>query len=153
MGLADQVTARIPPVTLVQLTRNLPGATTVDTTLLAYAVADVVGDLATYAGVTYDDADARQVAVAVRGVVLTLLSYRGEASYIQSLRDWREQDLKKGLRSVTAGNRLLPVLGGTVLTPTQAAAGEVIRPLTDPTWLSEILPGAGPNGDWQGPQG
>lgn len=153
MGLADQVTARIPPVTLVQLTRNLPGATTVDTTLLGYAVADVVGDLETYAGVIYDDTDARQVAVAVRGVVLTLLAYKGESSALDRLDAWREELRTKGLRRVTAGNRLLPVLGGTILTPTQAAAGEVVRPLTDPTWLSEILPGAGPNGDWQGPQG
>jgi hypothetical protein len=149
MGLADHVTARIPEIVLVQLTRSTPTATTIDTAILGYAVADVVGDLSTYAGVVYDDTDARHVAVSVRGVVITLLAYRGESTALDRLDRWR-QELADGLRRVTHGQRLLP-RSTSPYTPSELPAGATIRPETDPAWLAEILPAAGPGSGWTGP--
>lgn len=146
MGLADRVTARIPEIVLVQLTRSSPTETTIGTDILGYAVDDVVGDLSTYAGVTYDDTDARMVSVAVRGVVITLLAYRGESTALDRLDRWR-QELGTGLRRVTHGNRLLP-RSTSPYTPSTPPAGATIRPETDPEWLAEILPAAGPGRGW-----
>lgn len=151
MGLAAQVISRVPAEKLAQLTNAGPGSTAYDSGILDDAVADVVGDLSTYANVTYDNDDARHVAAAWKGVILTLLAYKADVQSMDRLEQWRES-LKKGLRMVTHGRRLLPKRGGPQYTPSQPPDGAIVRPLTDSSWLAQILPAAGYQQDWQGPQ-
>jgi hypothetical protein len=75
VSLIANVTARFSNQRLVNLTRPDAGhQTTADTTVLGYACTDVEGLIQVYAGVEYDDTDARHVAIACDGVVALLES-------------------------------------------------------------------------------
>lgn len=115
----------------VQLLRELtnpdePADTAVDTAgRLQQAANDVEADFRVYAGITYDDADARHIAVAVVGVVQKLRVYMGQISdAMDAERKWR--DMLVDLSKVTSRNRIMPV-AATNITDEDADAEPAFR--------------------------
>lgn len=132
MALIDEVKARYPDNRLKQLTN--PGdesAAATDDTFLGYSVTDVEAEFEVYAGVAYDNSDARHVPVAVDGVIAKLY-LRGETpgEKAQSLHDDYIERLR-AVGKVTGRNRLKPQTSSQ-LTPTPEKDGtEVVRPWSD----------------------
>lgn len=108
MALLDDVKDRYSDDQLIQLTNNVPGATTVDDTLLGKAVADVEGAFVLYGNVVYDTTDAVHVLVGVEGVVYRLAVFKRENKGAQSDWDtWRSEQMP-ALRMQTHNNRIRP---------------------------------------------
>lgn len=109
MALISEVIARYSPSKLVQLTtQDDTSATTVNMTVLGYAVTDVEGYIEVYAGAAYDNDDARFVALACDGVV-TLLQARKRGLILEQDEGWRRWVTRvKELAEVTGRNRVLP---------------------------------------------
>jgi hypothetical protein len=140
MALSDEVISRYSSARLVQLTRhNNQAATTIDTDVLGFAATDVEADFRILAGVIYDGADARHVAVAVSGVVAKLyLRKEGAGDKAQSLHDAYEARMEQ-LAKVTGRNRIKPRTT-SVLEPTVPDPNVTHRPDTDrPTFDDLVL--------------
>lgn len=76
MALADEVTARYSDQELIELTNPEDGtATTINTTLLGYAVTDVQAEFEIRQIGEYDASDAKHVTVAVEGVLARLKTF------------------------------------------------------------------------------
>ena len=143
MALADEVIARYPASRLKQLTNpNDQAASTVDTTVLGYAVADVIADFLTYCATTFDVTDSRHVSVAVKGVVATL-ALQTEAAGGNAQTDFDKYlDRLKDLARVTGRDRITPRTK-SVLTPTAERLGtETVRPDTDRPDYEDLIPDA-----------
>ena len=141
MALIDRVKARVSTELLAQLTqKDSRQVSTVDDTVLNLAIDDVVADVAVFAGVTYDNDDARHVAYAVRGVLLYLRVNQGrtEGAY-ERLRDWQES-MNRGLRLVTGNNRF-SIKSSSALTPSdEAPGGATVRPYFDERVIDDVVP-------------
>lgn len=149
MPLATHVQNRIQTQLLVELTNpNDRSATTVNATVLGYAVDDVSADLQIYAGVAYVDTDARHVAAAVRGVLLYLRQYAGRATGIYDEIDRWHKMLTEDLRAVAGNNRLLPRTT-SVLDPTDETVNA--RPAFDPeaAWTDLVPDPSGGGGRYE----
>lgn len=147
MPLTAEVIARIPNQRLVNLTNDLPGATVINATILANAAADTEADLETCAGVAYDDNDPRLVAAGVRGVILYLLSYKGESRYEVKLTEWR-QFLTDKLRLVTGNNRVRPRSSSRLTPAEEAPGGTIVRPWFDgEVGFGDLIPDPPPESD------
>lgn len=138
MALSDRVTERYGTQGLVELTN--PGdtsATTADTDRLGYACTDAAADLEIYAGVAYDETDARIVAVAVEGAVYHLRRKLrpGDPANAQLRKEWLEQ--LEGLGRVTGRNRISPRTN-SLLDPTRERADGRVRPDFDRAQLEHM---------------
>ncbi len=143
MALADRVTERIPAQVLTALTAAAPGTTSADTDVLGYACDDVEADLRTWAGITYDETDARHVAAAVAGVVLRLALMKGQAEgAAQRYEDWQKA-LKDGLRLVTHNDRIL----ATTRSPLRPVKETATEPLFNAAWFENLIPNFNRDGD------
>lgn len=110
MALAHEVKARYATVELVQLTQlnSTAAGASIDDTVLGYAVADIQASFEQYAGVAFDDSDARHVAVAVAGVVV-LLQLRKRATVQELDPEWQAWlNRLRELGQVTGRNRIVP---------------------------------------------
>lgn len=143
MPLSTHVTNRIASQRLVELTN--PGstsATTVNTTLLGFATADVEADFRVFANITYDDADARHISAAVHGVVLKLLTWKGEGAFHEQLERWQTW-LRDGLRMVTHNDRIRPESSSTLTPGPEGGETATIRPWFDgETGFQDFIPNA-----------
>lgn len=106
--LATAVQARVPTDRLIQLTRkNSVGSTTVDSTVLEYAVTDAAAQFLISAGVTFDDTNAEHIMLGVQGVMALLSMWNGQEAgekdrfrFVQALERYR---------AVHANARITPV--------------------------------------------
>lgn len=147
MALTDRVTARLSAQRLIELTNpDVPGATAEDTVRLDLAATDTQADFETYAGVVYDDADARHVSVGVDGVIYRLTAAAGlVAPEIEK----RWLDRLAALRLVTGANRITPVTTSSLTASRESTAGGAVRPDFDPDNLGDLQlrPPGGREGD------
>ncbi len=109
MALIDEVKARYATSKLVQLTtQDDTSATSINDTVLGYAVTDVEAYFRTHAGATYDNSDPRFVPIACDGVV-TLLQARKRGLILEQDEAWRRWVGRvQELGQVTGRNRVLP---------------------------------------------
>lgn len=108
--LGDAVTARDTANRLVNLTNanTAPGATSVNATVLAAAVADTVAEFAIKAGETFDEANAVHLRLAIPGVWAFLASYKGQEggnpqmdAFVRSCADYRATRSNKRITPIT----------------------------------------------------
>lgn len=129
MSLVSNVTARYSSQRLVELTNaDDQAATTVDSTVLGLAGTDVEADFAAH-GITYDDSDARHVAVGVEGVIARLTEWMGTDNGSTRLKAYLER-LDK-LRMVTANDRIQPGTGSLYQSTVPGDDGSTVRPPFD----------------------
>ena len=119
MALADDVTNRISTNLLRELTnQGSTSATSVNTTVLGYAVADAGAEFKSETGLDLDSSLASHVAAGVVGVIYYLYSYSGvETSTALKQRQRWERLLLKIDSTEGGGRRLLPSTNST-LSPT-----------------------------------
>lgn len=142
MALTTQVTTRLSTTLLRALTNpDAPSASSVDSTRLAAAATDVEADFRIIAGISYDDSDARHVAVAVAGVVAKL-KLAGSASQDRAQKE-EERFHKRlaDLAKVTSRSRLAPK-STSDLTPSSELpeSGRDVRPDFDRTHFGSMIP-------------
>jgi hypothetical protein len=144
MALIDEVKNRIPNEKLVQLTNpDDPDPTTVDDTLLGFAVSDVEADFKVFGGgITYNNSDDRHVSFAVIGVVRKLQLWKLESAADEKHEAW-QKSIRDRLRLVTGNNRVVPK-SSSDLTPTEEAPdGVTVRPHFDvESTHSDLIPEA-----------
>jgi len=141
VALIDRVKARLPAELLRQLTqKDDRQPATIDDTVLGLAIDDVGADFKVYAGVAYDDADARHVVFAVRGVLLCLRLNQGrtEGAY-ERFADW-QRSLDEHLRLVTGNDRISPKSSSALTPSDEASAGEIVRPYFDERVIDDVVP-------------
>lgn len=81
MALSDDVQNRIPSTRLIELTNPRDSsATSIDTTVLGYAVTDITGDFELLSCETFSDSNPVHVAICVPAVVGKLYEYDGRMS-------------------------------------------------------------------------
>ncbi len=143
MALATRVQNRVRTQLLIELTNpNDKTATTVETTVLGYAVTDTAADFETYAGVAYDDTDARHVAEAVRGVVVRLEVNAGRAK-AERLTEWQDR-MDRMFRLRHGNDRIMPQSSSRLTPQTEAPSGEV-RPWFDlEETFNDLIPNESP---------
>jgi hypothetical protein len=137
--LATAVQARIPETRLIQLTNiNSDSATTVNTTILEYAVTDTEADFKTYAMVDFDSTDARHIRLGIDGVLAFLEANRGQDADQNRLAAWRDRCAE--FAKTTSRARVSPVVApGLPPVPMPNA-----RPTFDPTRFADTQPGFPP---------
>ena len=114
MALKDEVKARFSVQQLANLTNpQNSGISTIDDTRLDKAVADTQADIEIYAGVVYNNADARHVATAIIGVQEYLRMNTGQVSAADSHEKW--QNRVRDLGRVTGRDRILPETNSTLV--------------------------------------
>ena len=123
MALSDRVQERLPAHRLVQLTNGNKSDNSINTTLLGYATGDVEAMLEVYAGVAYDETDARIVAIAVQGVERLLARWKGQNERVDQMWDEWVQMVKNDLRRVTGNNRLRPKTSSLVYPTSENPSG------------------------------
>lgn len=143
MALIDDVQLRISAQRLTELTNHEdPGASAVDLTLLQDVIDDVEADFQIYAGVTYDNTDARMLSMAIMGIIYKLQVYNGQSASQENHFNWR-RDLNERLRLVTGNNRIRPK-STSKLTPRDPSTDDsgTTRPLLDPNGnlADDIIP-------------
>lgn len=107
MPLSTHVQDRYSDQYLVELTNpQNRNATTVNTTLLDNASADVDALFDVYAGVAYDDTDAQHIAVAVEGVIAFLMRRTGQSAAEARIAAWITS--MKDLGKTEGRNRVTP---------------------------------------------
>lgn len=143
MALAAEVTARYPSARLIQLTN--PGdqsAAAVDATVLGLAATDVEADFEVYAGVEYDNSEARHVSVAVWGVISKLAQWsEATGATAIALNDaWIER--LEALAKVTGRDRIA-LSTSSLLTPTTEKPGtDDVPPWSDYPHFEDLRPEA-----------
>jgi hypothetical protein len=134
MALIDEVTDRIGAQRLVELTNpQLPSATTIDTTRLARAVTDTVGEFQRQTGETYDANDAFHVSICVDGVICLLQRRMGVP-----IADTGPCDRFKEALSQFTNVRVAPV---TTATQTPTADDSDGLPFSDDRNTAQFIPG------------
>lgn len=114
MTLAAEVTARLSTQYLTQITNPLaPGITVPDTDRLADACADVAAQFEVRGAGAFDATDAKHIAVAINGVVGTLLQWTGHSSEESQRQLERFEDGLKMLRRVQHANKVAPTTART----------------------------------------
>lgn len=138
MALADDVQARIPTRRLRELTnRDSNNATTVNTTVLGYAVTAVEGAFKTYAGEEYDGSLEQHVGVAADAVVERLKTWAtgtkaGWDAAVQAIKD---------MAQTRARDRVIVETTSQLTPSTEVESGQVVRPkLADPETWDGYLP-------------
>ena len=143
MALADEVEARYPESTLIQLTNpNDQDASAVDATILGLAVTDVQADFLTYTATTYDNSEAQHVAVAVEGVVAKLNMRKEAAGDVAVSKHDKYIERLEILAQVTGRDRITPK-STSVLTPSServAGSTDPVRPDTDRPDYDDLIP-------------
>jgi hypothetical protein len=138
MTLSAEVQARFSAQRLIELTNpdNAP-ATTIDSTRLNNAIADVGADFQIYAGVVLDDTNALHIAVGVQGVEAYLMMRQGVTSEERNklFDKWKER--LKEMSKVGARDRILPQTTST-LEPSEERAGA--KPFFDYQSMSDLVP-------------
>jgi len=143
MALVDQVTSRYPASRLKQLTNpNDQDATTVNATILALAAADVEADFKIYCATTYDNTDARHVAVAVDGVVAKLMGWTEAAGEGSIRRHDAYLDKLRALARVTGRDRISPKTLSPLTPTAEQEDTETVRPDTDRPNFEDLIPEA-----------
>ena len=142
MALSDEVVSRFPSTNprLKQLTNpGVQAASSVNTAVLDLASTDVEADFQTYAGVAYDNTEARHVSVGVWGVIAKL-AMQGEAAGSTAIAlDERWVEKLEALGKVTGRNRVKMSTKST-LTPTpEQQDAETVRPPFDWPIFDDIL--------------
>ena len=138
MALADDIQNRISTQLLTELTNpNDATATTVDTTILGYAISDVTGDFLSY-GITLDSTDASHLAVAIDGVLFRLNSYKGIPANKLETRFYAGLDR---IEQVGPRSHILPVTDSEV-TPSDERPDSIseVRPAFDPDHFGGFAP-------------
>ena len=130
MALEDRVKERVPEQRLINLTNDKRGVTTIDNAILGFAARDTEADLEIFAGVAFDETDKRIVVLAVEGVILHLLKFKGESRFEVKLDAWRT-NLNERLRLVTGNNRIKPKTSSRLTPAVEAPGGEIVRPFFD----------------------
>ena len=109
MALAAEVTGRHSTKRITQLTNpDDQTATTVNATILGYAVTDAEADFLTYAGVEYDNSVAKHVSIGVFGVLAYLRSRMNAAGADADKAISQFQDMLRQLKLTTGNNRITP---------------------------------------------
>jgi len=110
MSLTTAVTDRISSVMLVQITNHdSPSATSLNSTRLAAAVADVEAIFEQEVGVAFDASVAAHVPVGVDGVLATLHQYTGiTGRNVNEIRQRFERGLIRLAQTLGGEQRLLP---------------------------------------------
>ena len=107
MPLSTHVQDRYSSQYLVELTNpQNRGATTVNTTILDNASADVDALFDVYSGVEYDDTDAQHIAVAVEGVIAFLMRRTGQSAAESRITAWVSS--MRDLSRIEGRNRVTP---------------------------------------------
>jgi hypothetical protein len=140
MGLADEFKNRVSLSRQVTLTNpDKMEATTVDSSRLALAVADVQADFEIYCGTVYSDTDARHVSTGVEGVEFKLMMRMIGADPDAIRKAWHER--LHALALVTGRNRIVPATD-SILTPSPEQIGtEEVRPDLDREKFDQFIPG------------
>lgn len=129
MALGTKWQTRVSSAVAISLTNpDSQGQTTVDTDRLAAAVADVGADFQTFAQQTYDDDNARHVAIACMGVTAYLQSY-GAASVSDADRSLtRFREALRQLWRTTAAARRLPATNSPFTRTDEGTNRTTVRP-------------------------
>lgn len=139
MALIDEVQARYSMERLLELTNpDARTATTVNTTRLAYAVADAEAEFASTVGTAFDSSDAQHVALGCQGVLVYLMQYQGLVGdeYGKLRTDWKDQ--LQRLRKTSGANAWAAPQTTSNLNPTREDADQT--PPFDPDNLADWMP-------------
>lgn len=114
MTLAAEVTARLSSQYLTQITNpQAAGITVPDTDRIADACTDVEATFEIRGAGVFDATDAKHIAVAINGVVGTLLTWTGHSSEEAKSRLERFEDGLKMLRRVQHADKVSPTTART----------------------------------------
>ena len=141
MALADEVQARYPAASLIELTNpREPEAVALNATKLAQAVTSVSGWFRIHAQQEPDTTDADHLEVLVDGVISCLQKWGGNASGVRKIKwgDWIESC--HALRGIKVRSRIAPSTNATQ-EPTQPDATQ--KPVFDDSYYDELTPGGG----------
>lgn len=137
MALKDEVKSRFGAKYLVAISNPYDSpATTIDDGRMDLAVTDTIADFEIYAGLVYDNANAKHVTVAVEGVVSKLMLRNVVPGGEERHKDYVAK--LESLALVTSRDRVLPSTNST-LQPTKEQSGS--RPELDPSRLRGYQPG------------
>lgn len=149
--LATEVQARYSAEKMIQLTNpDVPAATTVDTTRLANAVIDVISDFDMIANTTFDQSDARHIAVGCEGVILKLQMRQLNVDPSDLRKQWNE--MLETLGQSIGGRTKTPPTSDAVAQPSseQAETGQTVRPLFDRSRFDRAYPNPPGASDFSG---
>lgn len=141
MAIADEVEARYPEQTLIELTNpRTKGQTSIDSTKLAQAITSAQSLFKTHVQAEYDETNGQHVEVICQLVVCLLQRWGGATGGTARIRwdDWVEQ--ARALSRVGPRGHEGPVSNST-LTPSRprADSGGVVRPeMDDAIWRDRI---------------
>jgi len=143
VALADEVTDRVPEARLIQLTNpGTQSAAAIDTTILGLACTDVAADFEIYAGVEYDNSEARHVSVGIWGVLAKLALWSEAAGATANAIDDKWIEKLEGLAKVTGRDRIA-LSTSSLLTPTDEKPGtDDVAPWADYTHFDDLRPDA-----------
>lgn len=134
MALKDEVIKRIPNQYLVNLTRPDPtstSATTINSSLLTTVSDDVTGDFEVFGCIALDSTKKTHVTMAMQGVILKLLLYKGDdATVLQKHMQW-QSDLKAHLRMITFNDRIKPKSSSKLSPAKEQLSESEVRPWFD----------------------
>lgn len=139
--LATEVQARYSAEKMIQLTNpDLPNASSVDTTRLANAVADVIADFDIIANTTFSATDTRHIAVGCEGVILKLQMRQLNVDPSDLRKQWN--DMLEGLGQSVGGRDKTQPVSDAVAVPSseQSDTGQTVRPLFDRTRFDRSYP-------------
>lgn len=142
MALADEVTARYSASRLRQLTNpNDQDASSTNTTLLAKAVTDIQAEFAEITATTYDNSNAKHVAVAVQGVVAKLLTWQEAAGEKADAAYDRFVERCRALAKVTGRDRITPKTKSVLtVSDEKTSTNETVYPDTDRDHYEDLIP-------------
>jgi hypothetical protein len=143
MALWDEVVSRFSNEKLVTLTNpdNRAENATIDTTLAAFAVADVEADFKLHAETTYDGTDGRHVRIGVQGVIAHLMGYgaaHGEGA-AAALDRFHAQ--LRVLRDTSSRARISPTTDSELEPTDEFEGGGTVRPDFDRDRFTGLVPG------------
>ncbi len=143
MTLAAEVATRWSGQRLRELTTPDDNTATVfDTARLAAACTDAKNEFLRRTGVTYDETNSEHHTVGVKGVLSFLLEYRGLAGSEagrQANQEWREA-LQAWARTGGGANQVVQPQTNSNLTPSEEAAGRIVRPDFDRDVMRDLVP-------------
>ena len=139
MTLSANVQGRISSQLLIELTNQSDvAATTLNTTVLDYAIADAQGEFLTFVGKAYDDSEATHVPVGVDGVMYYLNKYTGATTeHLDTLRTRFFRGMSALATTQGAERRLTPQSTSTN-TPSTETSGR--RPDHDRDRWADFVP-------------
>lgn len=116
MALATDVQNRVNTDLLIALTNQGDrGASSVDTTVLGYAVADATAQFETDVGVEFDEDDDQHVAAGILGTLFYLHLYADRHTpAMQQAKELWEGRLDRARKAFGANRRMLPTSGSNL---------------------------------------